>query len=123
MEQLDQFQIIQEIASRAISAAEPGWTELMINYHVEGPQSDFGNSYLVSEDGRLKEKPLPFVDELDPWLRQLQAHLALGGKQPFTSCQLHLWADGKFDTAYGYGKVDWDGLVDAGWNFPAAAKG
>lgn len=35
MESLDQLQIIQEIVSKAISKAQHGWSELIINYHVE----------------------------------------------------------------------------------------
>jgi hypothetical protein len=117
MNQYDQFQIIQEIANRAMSVAESGWSELMITYYVDGGQSEFGNSYLITKDGVTREKALPVSRDLDMWMRMLQGKLAEGGKRPFTLCKLHLHANGKFDASYGYDPVDWDGLVTSGWNF------
>lgn len=122
MDKIDQFKIIQEIANRAISAAESGWHELMITYHVEGGQSEFGNSYLITQDGLTREKALPFSHDLDVWMRRLQDKLAEGGKQPFTMCKLHLHADGEYDASYGYDRVDWDSLVTAGWNFSSVTS-
>lgn len=119
MNRIDQFQIIQEIANRAISAAEPAWHELIITYHVEGEQSEFGNSYLITQDGLTREKALAASHDLDVWMRRLQDNLAEGGKQPFTMCKLHLHADGKYDASYRYDPVDWDDLITAGWNFAA----
>ncbi|WP_199100408.1 immunity protein YezG family protein [Dyella sp. ASV21] len=119
---MDQFQIIQEIASRAISGTETGWTELMILYYVEEDHSMFSNSYLVAHDGVIRERSARVSNDLDGWLRKLRAELAQGGKQPFTSCKLHLRADGKFDASYGYDPVDWDGLITAGWNFPSVTS-
>jgi len=119
MDKIDQFQIIQEIANRAISAAAPGWHELMINYYVDSDQSEFGNSYLITQDGVTREKSLPVAPDMDVWMRRLRTELAKGGQQPFTKCKLHLHADGKFDASYGYDPVDWDGLLTAGWNFPS----
>ncbi|WP_233840392.1 immunity protein YezG family protein [Dyella sp. 2HG41-7] len=118
VERMDQFQIIQEIAIRAISGAQPDWSELIILYHVEGGRSSFVNSYLVSQDGVVREKPARVSDDLDTWLRRLRAELARGGKQPFTSCKLHLCADGKFDASYGYEPVNWGELLIPSWNFP-----
>ena len=117
MKQYDQFQIIQEIADRAMSVAESGWSELMITYHVEGGQSEFGNSYLITQDGVTRERALPVSRDLDIWMRRLQGKLTEGGKQPFTLCKLHLHADGKFDASYGYDPVDWEDLPTRGWNF------
>ncbi|QYF93709.1 hypothetical protein KY495_00245 [Massilia sp. PAMC28688] len=122
MNKIDQFQIIQEIANRAISAAEPGWRELMITYYVEGEQSEFGNSYLISQDGVTREKALPVFQDLDGWMRRLQEHLAEGGKQPFTMCKLNFLANGKYEASYGYDPVDWDDLITAGWNFPSVTS-
>lgn len=119
---MDQFQIIQEITNRAISGAEPGWSELMILYYVEEDHSRFINTYLVARDGGIYEKSARVSHDLDVWLRKLRDELAQGGKQPFTSCKLHLCADGKFDASYGYDPVDWDGLVTAGWNFPSVTS-
>lgn len=118
----DQLQIIQEIVSRAISKAQPGWRELIINYHVEGGQSEFANSYLITVSSAIHEKPLPVPNDLDAWMRRLRAELTRAGEAPFTSCKLHAIADGKFEASYGYDPVDWDALVTAGWNFPEITK-
>ena len=112
-----QFQIVQEIARRALSVAEGGWTELMVVYYVEGSQSAILKTYLVDEGGVTKEQALPYADGLDSWLRKLQTHLSQSGKQPFTKCKIHLWAGGKFETTYGYEKVDWEDLITPDWNF------
>ncbi|MDR3443803.1 immunity protein YezG family protein [Dyella sp.] len=122
VEGMDQFQIIQEIANRAISGAEPGWSELVILYYVDEDRSLFSNSYLVAHDSVIREKSARVSNDLDAWLRKLRAELAQGGKQPFTSCKLHLCADGKFEASYGYDQVDWKGLLTAGWNFPAVTS-
>jgi hypothetical protein len=121
-EGMDQFHIIQEIASRAIAGVQPGWSELMILYFVEDGHSRFVNTYLVTQDGVTREKSARVSNDLDAWLRRLRAELAQGDKQPFTSCKLHLYADGKFDASYGYEPVDWDALVTAGWNFPSVTS-
>lgn len=117
MEQLDQLSIIQEISNRAISSAEPGWSELMITYYIEESQSEFANSYLVTQEGVVREKALPVSRDLDVWMRRLRDKLAEKEKQPFTLCKLHLHADGRFETVYGYEPVNWDSLVTADWNF------
>lgn len=114
---MDQIQIIQEIISRVSPMAEHGWHELMIVYHVEGAQSEFGNSYLITKDGVTREKALSVPLELDGWMRSLQKKLAEGGKQSFTKCKLHLSSDGKYEVFYEYEPVDWDALVTSGWNF------
>jgi Protein of unknown function, DUF600 len=115
--ELDEVQIIQEIVILAVSLAEKDWRELIINYSVEGAQSDFANSYLIEEGGSIKEKSLSSVYSMDVWLRKLRDYLARGGKQPFTSCKLHLRADGKYNMTYGYDKIDWDALLIGDWNF------
>lgn len=118
---MDQIGIIQEIVNRAVQATEPGWTELLINYHVDEEQSEFRNSYLVSRDGVLREKSLRVANDLDSWLRRVE--LALAGRPPFTSCKLHVGVDGKFEASYGYEAIDWDALLhDNGWNFPAVTS-
>jgi hypothetical protein len=61
----DQFQIIQEIISRAISKAQPGWSEFVINYHVEGGQSECANSHLITVSSAIHEKPMPVLKDLD----------------------------------------------------------
>jgi hypothetical protein len=122
MESLDQVQIIQEIISRAIYTAQPGWSELIINYHVDDGQSEFANSYLITVNGEIHEKSLPVPNDLDVWMRRLRAVLTRAGAVPFTSCKLDVQTDGKFDASYGYDPVDWDELVTAGWNFPEVTK-
>lgn len=112
-----QFQIVQEIAGRALSVAENGWTELMIVYYVEGNQSAILKTYLVAEGGVTQEKAFSYVDGLDLLFRQLQTHLSQSGSSPFTKCKLHLRSDGKFESTYGYEKVDWDDLITPDWNF------
>ena len=118
----DQLQSIQEIVSRAISEAQPGLSELMINYHVEDGQSEFANSYLITTSSAIHEKSLPVPNDLNAWMRQLRNELTRAGEAPFTSCKLHVHADGKFEAKYGYDPVDWDALVTAGWNFPEVTK-
>lgn len=121
-EGMDQFKIIQEIANRAISGVHPGWSELMVLYYVDEEHSRFVNTYLVAQDGVIREKSARVSNDLDAWLRKLRAGLAQGGKQPFSSCRLHMCADGKFDASYGYEPVDWDALVTGGWNFPSVTS-
>jgi hypothetical protein len=115
---MDQIEIIQNIVNSAISAAEPGWSELKITYHIGDGHSEFGNSYLIAHNGVIREKALPVSLDLDSWMRRLQGTLVELGGQAFTACKLHLHANGKFEVFYGYDAVDWDGLVTAGWNFP-----
>ena len=117
MTEMDQVGIIQEVVNRVVSSIEPGWIEMMISYYVEGGQSDCLNSYLIIENGVEKEKSIPFIGDLDFWLRKWQAEMSQGGKQRFTSCKLHLWANGKFDAQYGYEKIDWNALMLEGSNF------
>lgn len=117
MSELDQFQIIQDILQEAISAAEDGWRELMINYHVEGGRSSYVNTCLIASGGEECEKSLPNIDPLDSLMRQLQVHLSKSSKQLFTHCVLHLTSDGKYEATYGYEPVDWDALLIPSWNF------
>jgi hypothetical protein len=121
MESPDQLQSIQEIVSRAISEAQPGWSEI-INYHVEDGQSEFANSFLIAMSSAIHEKSLPVPNDLDAWMRRLRTELTRGGEAPFTSCKLHVHADGKFEAKYVYDPADWDALVTAGWNFPEVTK-
>lgn len=120
MEHLDETQIIQMIATESVSVVHGSWSEIMIKYYVDDDQSDFGSSYLISENGMIKEKPLPFVDSYDRLFRQLREVQKIKSGQKFTSCVLRLWNDGRFDAAYGYGDVDWDDLINQSWNFPDA---
>jgi len=122
MDELDQFQITQHIVDRVLSVIEVGWSELIINYHVEDDQSNFGNSYLISQGGVVRERPLPVANDLDEWLRKLRTHLSQGGKTPFSSCKLHLCVDGRFEATYGYDPVDWNGLILSGWNFASVTS-
>lgn len=122
MESPDQLQIIQEIINRAISTAQFGWSEIVINYHVEDGQSEFASSYLITLNGAIHEKSLPVPNDLDAWMRRLRNELTRAGAAPFTSCKLDVHADGKFEALYGYDPVDWDELVTAGWNFPEVTK-
>ena len=114
---LNEFQIIQEISSRAIRGAGPDWLELIVNYYVEGNHSAEISSYLLKQDGILKEKPLGDVRDLDVWLRRLQKCLSQSGTEPFTHCKLHLHSNGKYESKYRYEKVDWDALAIPDWNF------
>ena len=118
----DPLQIIQDIVSGAICQAQPGWSELNIHYHVEGGQSELACSYLIAVGGAIHEKPLPAPNDLDARMRQLRAEQSGDGDAPFTSCRLHVRADGRFEASYGYDPVDWDALVTAGWNFPEITK-
>lgn len=122
MESIDQLRIIQEIVSRAISKAQPGWSEIIIDYHVEDGQSEFANSYLITVNNAIYEKPLPVHKDLDAWMRRLRTELTRAGELPFTSCKLHVHADGKLEASYGYDPIDWVALVTAGWNFPEVTK-
>ena len=95
----------------------------MIVYHVEEGQSQFGNTYLVTIDGQTREKWLPPTNDMDDWLRKLRTELSQSGKALFTSCRLHVCADGRFDASYGYDPLDWDALTeDEEWNFPAVTS-
>jgi hypothetical protein len=113
----DQKEIIQRIVDVAVSVAEPGWLELVADYHVDDWQSNLMPSYLIEEEGKKVEKSLRVPDSFDSLLRELRGHLARGGKDRFSSCRLHLWADGKFDLAYGYDEVEWEQLIMRRGNF------
>ena len=117
MVELDQFQITQEIVDRLLQGVTPGWRELIVDYHDEDIQSDCGATYLFDEDGILKERAVPIARDMDTWFRMLRGHLAAGGKQEYTSCRLHLFADGRFESSYGYDAVDWAALFRKDWNF------
>jgi hypothetical protein len=122
MESLDHIQIIQEVVKIAISKAMPGWREAIINYHVEDGQSQFTNSYLISLNNAIHEKPLPVLNDLDVWMRRLRAAVTRAGEAPFTSCKLHVHADGRFEASYGYDPIDWAALAIVGWNFSEVTK-
>jgi hypothetical protein len=117
MAELDQFQIIGEMLNRAMAVAPPGWRELMIDYFVEGPNSCVIQTYLIEKNGAIVEKSLDDIRDLHVWMDKLQAHLAQAGRPPFTRCKIHLKADGKYESTYGYDKVDWKALVNPDWNF------
>ncbi|EMM2647275.1 TPA: DUF600 family protein [Acinetobacter baumannii] len=104
----------QEIVNQAISVVDPGCIELILTYHVEDNHSEFGNSYLINQVGKVYEKALPVTKDLDFWFRKLEFELHQVNKQLFTSCKLHLWANGKYEASYGYDAVDWDKLMMAG---------
>ena len=122
MTDINQFQIIQEVVTRAIKVAETGWCEMIISYCIDESQSNFCNSYLIEKDGLIKEKPLPFVNSFDSLLRKLREHLAQAERQPFTKCKLHVTSDGKYEVVYGYDAVDWNALLIPAWNFSPAQK-
>jgi len=42
--ELDQSQIIRDILHSAIAHAGDGWIEMIIDYHVDDSQSDFGTA-------------------------------------------------------------------------------
>lgn len=111
-------ELIQQILDCAISAVEEeGWSELVVSYWIEGEQSALMNSYLIEEDGAVREKSLVASDELDELLRELRAHLAQMGEQPFTKCRLHIAADGQYEVSYASEPIDWDALMDFDGNF------
>jgi len=89
----------------------------MIDYFVEGPNSCVIQSYLIEKNGAIVEKSLDDIRDLHVWMDELQAHLAQAGRPPFTRCKIHLKADGKYESTYGYDKVDWKALVNPDWNF------
>ncbi len=117
MAERTQTEIIQNIVDSALSKIQDGWTELVINYSIEGGRSNFQNSYLIEVDGKPTEKYLPSADQLDTLMRELRDHLAQAGREKFSTCRLHLWADGRFDSKYGYAPVDWRALFKAKGNF------
>jgi Protein of unknown function, DUF600 len=117
MSESDQKQIIQRIVDVAVSVAEPGWLELVADYHADDQQSNLLSSYLMQEGNKKVEKWLPVPDSFDGLLRELRSHLARNGKEPFSSCKLHLWANGRFDMAYGYDEVPWKQLTLRRGNF------
>jgi hypothetical protein len=115
---IDQKQIIQQIVDAAVSVAEPGWLEIIAETHIDDMQSDLLSSFLTWEEGKKVEKWLPVPNNFFLLVRELRDHLASGGgREPFSSCKLHLWADGRFDVAYGYGPVDWKALMLRGSNY------
>jgi hypothetical protein len=117
VDDLNEFQIIQEISSRAIRGAGPEWRELIVNYYVEGNHSAETSSYLLEQDEILKEKPLGDVRDLDVWFRKLQKCLSQSGREPFTQCKFHLHSNGKYESKYSYEKVDRAALAIPDWNF------
>ena len=117
LDQLDQVGLTQEIVDRALSGIEPGWREFIIDYCVEGIQSNFSASYVIEEAGVVTEKPLPIARDMDKWFRKLRDHLAQAGRPPFSRCKLQLSDDGRFETTYGYDPIDWEAQIYADWNF------
>lgn len=113
----DAFEIVSEVLKSAMAEAPQGWRELMIRYFTDDAQSSQVVTCLVDRAGQLVEAPLPYDPELDGRLRALRAHLAPGGKGPFSEATLHLKADGDYEASYGYGPVNWDALVEPKWNF------
>lgn len=113
-----QFDIIQGITKHALGCIESGWVELVISYAVDDCQSDLMSSYLVDVNGKKVERTLATHPEiLDKSFRDLRRHLADSSGQPFSTCRLHVWADGRFDSSYGYDEVDWSALVRVNSNF------
>lgn len=113
---LDHTQIIQDIADRVSAVADTDWSEILIDYHIEGVQSDLALSCLTERDGATVRTSLLLkrelrLHELDACLRQLQKCLAQGRQQPFTSCKLRFSSSGKFDATYGYDPIDWSALL------------
>ena len=117
MTERTQIEIVQDIVDSALSRIQNGWLELVVNYCVEGGQSNFQNSFLIDVDGRRTEKYLPSTDQLDTLMRELRDHLAQADREKFSKCRIHLGADGRFDASYGYDAVDWDSLFKAKGNF------
>ncbi|NHZ44154.1 hypothetical protein [Massilia aquatica] len=117
MAELDQFELMQEIVNDALIGIESAWRELIITYHVDDEKSDFISTYIVEESDGLREKPGKMSNDMDDLLRQLRKHLAQGGKPSFSRLRLHLFANGKFDTSYGYDAVCWPALFQKDWQF------
>ncbi len=111
-----QKEIFQEITDSVIGSLPNEWLEFIVKYQVEGNQSQFLNSYLVLENEKLTEKSIPSITNLDVLLRRLQDEVAIGNKERFTECIIHVKASGEFDANYSYEPIDWDKL-DLGWNF------
>jgi hypothetical protein len=110
-----QQQIFQEISDMGISAINDDWLEFIISYNVEGTRSKEINTFIKRERGKIVEKSIPFMPELNKCLRELREHLSSGGKPEFTSCKLHFKSNGEFDASYGYEPVKWS--LAGGWNF------
>jgi Protein of unknown function, DUF600 len=115
--ELDQFQIVGEILRRSMGVAPPGWRELIVDYYIEGGNSCCVQSYLIEKDGKVVEKSLDDVPDLNVWMEKLQKHLAQAGRPPFTRCKIHLKSSGQYESTYGYDKVDWKALLNPDWNF------
>ncbi|NHZ44153.1 immunity protein YezG family protein [Massilia aquatica] len=113
----DQFEIMQKIVDDALTGVESGWQELIITYHVDDEMSDFVSSYIVEEGGGIMEKSARMTHQMDRLLRELRKDLAQRGKPLFSRLRLHLFANGKFDTSYGYDDVDWPALFKKDWQF------
>ena len=109
-----QKEIIQNIVNLVLAVIEPGWVEFTINYQVEGARSQEVNSYLIEEDGLMREKSMPFIPELNRVMRELRSHLSQDGEE-FTRCVIRTESTGKFNTEYSYDPVDWS--ESASWNY------
>jgi len=118
----DQFGIIQEIGQRVLAAAPPGWWELAIDYAVDDSQSDVSISCLVKEKAEVVERSLPFVTEIDALLRRLRAHLPGSRPEPFSTCRIHFFSDGRYDARYGYDPINWDRAISSQSNFGTRTK-
>lgn len=113
----NQFELVEAIVRYAISVVDPGWIEIVMNYSVDETQSDFLNSYLAGEGGRVVEKALAYSDGLEGLFTRLREHLAQLGGDLFSTCWIQVSNDGRYQTKYGYEPVDWDALTEVSSNF------
>jgi hypothetical protein len=116
-EEVTQWSIIENILQEFMVAVSPGWQEIVIDYFVEDDRSGIMASYLIEENGEMKEKDLRIPSNFDFTMRELQEHLGQGGKPLFTRCTIQVLADGKYEAKYDYRKIDWDALLEPDWIF------
>jgi hypothetical protein len=115
MSQEVQRKLFQAITDSVIVVIPEEWSEIKLRYQIEGNQSQFVNTYLTNENGKLVEKSIASIGILDGLFRELQKNVA-GNYQVFTECLFHIKSNGEFNAEYSYEPIDWD-LLDLGWNF------
>lgn len=118
----DPNELFQAILDRVSPLLEPGWIELVLDYHVDEGQSDLAGSYLCRTASGLEEVAIVSPPALDGLFRELRASLPGGSQRPFSHCTLRVSrGDGSFKADYTYDFVDWTELLtSSNWNFTEA---
>src|SRR5579859_3640942 len=117
MTEYSQFEFIEKILMVVMPFAKIGWREMIIDYYAEDSiASSMSCRYLIERDGKIYQRCIVNLDEVYKWMRKLQAHLAQAGRPEFTRCKIHIKADGKYETAYEYDKIDLRALPERDWD-------